>query len=124
MASASPCSIRPAGNMVRAVVGPGSAEEIQDCYRTLAVFCIQSQVHCALVMSGDGSSTDHLALKDGMSCIAMAGLPMGFQLALVAGQSETQAVYALAEEAAQRSGINARLFKTEEEALSWLNPSP
>lgn len=120
MGSPLPCSIQSTGNMVRATVGPGDAAEIQDCYRAIAVFCIQSQVRCALVVSGDGEATDHLALKDGMSCVAMAGLPQDFRLALVA-TPETQAVYALAEEAARHSGIKAKLFQTEEEAVSWLN---
>lgn len=114
------CDISQAGEFVRAVVGPGTDESIQDCYRSIAVVCIQSGVRKALVIAEDGDPAAHGALLTGLQCAALAGVPQGFMLALVARTRRVHEVFANAEQEAAKAGITARVFPDEAPAIAWL----
>jgi len=79
------CEIDRDDHYLRATVGPGLAEEVQECYRMLANECLVRQCKRILVI---GMATIdpfyHLAGRDALRSIALAGVPADFRLALVA----------------------------------------
>jgi hypothetical protein len=115
------CEIDEAEGFLRATVGPGLAEEVQQCYRTLANVCLTRSCRRVLILGA--ASIDpfyHLAGRDALRSIALAGVPADFRLALVALNAGLIAVYDAAVVEASRLGLDARRFRTEEEAETWL----
>jgi hypothetical protein len=107
--------------VLRASVGPGLASEVQERYRAIAYECLQQ--HCTRVLVMGRASVDafhHLALRDAVRSMSVAGLPAGFRLALVAETPDLIAVYDAAVVEAGRCRIEARRFQTAEEAERWL----
>src|SRR3989442_1541992 len=79
---------------LRAVVGPGLAPQVQECYRTLVNECLQRRsARVLLVGRSQFDAFYHLALRDALRSMALAGLPPGFRLALVAETPDLIAVY-------------------------------
>ena len=115
------CEIDQAERYLRATVGPGLADEVQECYRWLANECLVRQCNRMLVI---GIATIdpfyHLAGRDALRSIALAGVPADFRLALVAKSATLIAVYDAAVIEAGRLGLDARRFQSEEEAERWL----
>lgn len=119
------CDIAIEDHGLRANVGPGLADEVQECYRALVNTCITHQ--CRRVLVVGTSSFDafaHLAARDALRSMSLAGLPKGFRLALVAETADLIAVYDAAVVEAERLGIGARRFRTVEEAEQWLSSPP
>ena len=115
------CDIQRKDGRLRALVGPGLATEVQDCYRSLAGACLQGGCRRVLVLGHSTiDSFYHLALRDALRSIALAGVPADFRLALVAKSPMLIAVYDAAVVEAGRLGLDARRFITEEEAERWL----
>jgi hypothetical protein len=115
------CEIEQVDGYMRATVGPGLADEVQECYRTLANECVVRQ--CARVLVIGMATIDpfyHLAGRDALRSVALAGVPAHFRLALVAKSASLIAVYDSAVVEAGRLGLEARRFITEEEAQIWL----
>jgi len=115
------CEIDQQHGYLRATVGPGLADEVQECYRVLATECLTRQCRRVLVI---GLATIdpfyHLAGRDALRSLALAGVPADFRLALVAKSATLIAVYDAAVIEAGRLGLDARRFMTEEEADRWL----
>lgn len=115
------CEIDQEQGYLRATVGPGLADEVQECYRVLATECLVRQCKRVLVI---GLATIdpfyHLAGRDALRSIALAGVPADFRLALVAKSPMLIAVYDAAVIEAGRLGLEARRFITEQEAERWL----
>src|SRR5262245_5853602 len=104
------------------MVGPGLADEIQECYRALVNECLQRQCTRALIVGR--ASVDafyHLALRDGLRAMCVAGPLPGLRMALVAETADLIAVYDAAVVEARRCGIDARRFSTAAEAERWLS---
>jgi hypothetical protein len=115
------CEIDQQRGYIRATVGPGLAEEVQECYRTLASECVVRQCSRVLVIGiGTLDPFYHLAGRDALRSVALAGVPADFRLALVAKNASLIAVYDAAVVEAGRLGLEARRFITEEEAERWL----
>ena len=115
------CEIDQEERYLRATVGPGLADEVQECYRALANTCLTRQ--CSRVLVIGIATIDpfyHLAGRDALRSIALAGVPADFRLALVAKSAMLIAVYDAAVVEAGRLGLQARRFQTEEEAERWL----
>jgi hypothetical protein len=115
------CEIAQQERLLRATVGPGLADEVQQCYRALAAECVVRQCQRVLVI---GIATVdpfyHLACRDALRSLALAGVAPNFRLALVAKNASLIAVYDTAVVEARRLGLEARRFMTEEEASGWL----
>lgn len=115
------CDIAEDERYLRAVVGPGLAHQVQECYRRLAHECIQRRSPRVLVV---GKSTYdafyHLAARDVLGSMAIAGLPAGFRIAFVATVASLIAVYDTAVREAERLGFEARRFTQETDAVRWL----
>ena len=88
------CVIDDGPQYLRCVVGPGLPSLIQECYRNLAAECLNRQGKRILVIgAGGGDSAVHLAGRDSMKAIALAGVPPGFRLAVVAATPDMDEVY-------------------------------
>ena len=107
---------------MRVRVGPGLAAEIQECYRQAAMECLRGGCHRILVL-GNASfdPTAHLAGRDALRSLALAGVPANFRLALVALSPNLVGIYDDAVLEADRLGLEARRFGDEAEAQRWLS---
>ena len=116
------CDIDQAAGFMRVTVGPGLAQQVQECYRAFVVECLQRRSARALIC---GTATVdafyHLALRDALRSMAQAGLPDDFRLALIALTPDLIAVYDAALVEAGRCGIKARRFLKEADAQVWLS---
>jgi hypothetical protein len=115
------CAIDQEDGLLRATVGPGLAEEVQRCYRALANACLTGQ--CSHVLVIGHATLDpfyHLAGRDALRSLAVAGVPADFRLAFVAKSAGLIAVFDATVVEAGRLGLDARRFITEEEAERWL----
>jgi len=116
------CDIVHTQQYLRARVGPGLANEVQECCRALAGACLQGGCRRVLVLGHSNvDSFYHLALRDALRSIALAGVPDDFRLAVVALTPDLIAVYDAAVIEAQRLGLEARRFMSEQDAEAWLN---
>jgi hypothetical protein len=115
------CAIGRKHGDLRAVVCSRRAEDVQRCYQAVAEECIRHQCRRVLVI---GRSTAdafvHLAGRDALRSLAVAGMPPAFRLALVAETADLIAIYDSAVVEAGRCGLQARRFTTEEDAVCWL----
>lgn len=115
------CDIGEAPRYLHCAIGPGQPHEIQECYRTLAAECLLRKGKSLLVVGvGGNDSFVHLAGRDSLRSLALAGVPPAFRLALVAASADMIAIYDAAIVEAKRCGIAARRFRTEDEAAAWL----
>lgn len=115
------CDIGEAPYFLHCVVGPGQPHEIQDCYRTLANECLLRRGKSLLIVGAGGNdSFVHLAGRDSLRALALAGVPPEFRLALVAASADMIAIYDAAVVEATRRGIQARRFRAEDDAAAWL----
>lgn len=102
-------------------VGPALAADVQECYRAAAMECLRG--HCDRVLVVGLSKFDpmaHLAGRDALRSLALAGVPAGFRLALVALSDNLVRIYDDAVREAGRFGLEARRFDAEEQAELWL----
>jgi hypothetical protein len=119
------CDIALTEGHIRVDVGPGLATEVQACYRAFVAECLNRQCARALVVGyADLDPFYHLAARDALRAMALAGVPANFRLALVAKTGGLIAVYDTAVVEASRLGIEARRFITEDDAERWLNSGP
>lgn len=115
------CVIDDSPQYLRCIVGAGLPHQVQECYRTLAAECLRRQGKRILVIgAGGGDSTVHLAGRDAMKALAIAGMPAGFRLAVVAATPDMADIYDTAILEASSCGMQARRFDTEEQAAAWL----
>jgi hypothetical protein len=119
------CEIGEAPGYLRGVIGPGSAKHIQDCYRLLVLECLKRQSKRTLVIGlAGGDAFTHLAARDAIRSMVLAGVPVGYRVAFVALGADLIAVYDAAVVEAARRGIEARRFREEAEAIKWLASPP
>lgn len=115
------CVIEDGPQYLRGTIGPGLPHEIQEGYRALAAECLARQGKRILVIGSSGGDPFlHLAGRDALKAIAVAGVPPGFRLAAVAATPDMIPVYDSAIAEAERCGMQARRFATEAEAAAWL----
>jgi hypothetical protein len=115
------CEIERTDHRLRVAVGPALPDEVQECYRAFANECVIGG--CSRVLIVGNAKIDafsHLALRDVLRSMALAGVSTGFRLAVVADTANLIAVYDTAVVEAGRLGIDARRFLTEEDAARWL----
>jgi len=115
------CDLKHEASWLRATVGPGLAAEIQECYRAIAMECLRGNCQRVLILGqAKVDATAHLAGRDALRSLALAGVPGGFRLAFVALSSNLVGIYDDAVLEADRLGLDARRFGAEEEAARWL----
>jgi hypothetical protein len=115
------CDIDQAADYIRGAVGAGLADQVQECYRAFVHECLQRHYKRALIVgTAKSDAFNHLAVRDVLRSMSVAGLPPGFRLAFVAGTPDLIAVYDAAVVEAGRCGIEARRFLSESDAERWL----
>lgn len=115
------CEIEHQPSWLRATIGPGLATEIQECYRSVAMECLHGSCHRVLIVGRSSfDATAHIAGRDALRSLALAGAPEGFRLALVALTPDLEGIYDDAVLDADRLGIEARRFGSAAEAERWL----
>jgi hypothetical protein len=115
------CAIEAQGAHLRVAVGPALPDEVQDCYHAFANECVTRTCARALIIgNAKVDAFSHLALRDVLRSMALAGVPAGFRLAVVADTANLIAVYDTAVVEAGRLGIDARRFLNEQDASRWL----
>ena len=120
-ASATDCVIELKDGVLHVEAGPGRSDHVQECYRAFANDCVTRQCTRALVAgTAKMDAFAHLALRDALRAMALAGVAAGFRLAVVARTANLIAVYDAAVVEAGRLGMEARRFASEDEAARWL----
>jgi hypothetical protein len=116
------CAIGPESGYLRARVAGSRADDVQECYRAIANECIQQGCRRLLIVGRSVSDAfAHLAGRDALRSMALAGVPAGFRLAFIAGTPDLIAIYDTAVVEARRLGIEARRFTAEKDAVAWLS---
>lgn len=116
------CEIVRKAGWLRVSVGLALADEVQACYRNAAMECLRG--HCDRVLVVGDAKFDpmaHLAGRDALRSLALAGVPASFRLALVALSANLVRIYEDAVVEAARLGLEARRFDSEADAESWLS---
>jgi hypothetical protein len=115
------CTIHQEGAYIRADVAHGSAQEIQECYRTVASLALEHKFERVLVVGvGQDDSHSHLTARDVVIALDVIGVPAGFKLAFVGKSDATLNGYKHAEIAAKERGLRVRVFRDEQAAIAWL----
>src|SRR5882672_7740831 len=115
------CEIELDGEHLRVAVGPALPDEVQECYRAFANECVTGGCNRVLIIGNAKiDAFSHLALRDVLRAMALAGVPAGFRVAVIAATANLIAVYDTAVVEAGKLGIDVRRFMTEEEATRWL----
>ena len=115
------CLIELKEEHLRVAVGPALSDEVQECYHAFANECVTRTCNRVLIIGkAKFDAFSHLALRDVLRSMALAGVPAGFRLAVVANTANLIAVYDTAVVEAGRLGIDAKRFMTEQDAARWL----
>jgi hypothetical protein len=118
------CGIDLTPSGLRGYVGPGLADEVQECYRAFVTECLHRRCTRALIVGRTRiDAFYHLALRDALRAMSLAGVPPEFRIALVAETPDLIAVYDAAVVEAGRHGIDARRFPAAADAERWLAES-
>ncbi len=116
------CEIGTADGICRAVVGPAQASRIRQCYEDWACACVLGEFRKALLIGrSDSDAFTHLAARDAIASMVLAGVPGDFRLAVVALSANLIAVYDAVIVEANRRGLQSRRFLNEQEAVKWLH---
>ena len=116
------CEIAHGEPYLRAIVASARPQDVQECYRTIASECLQRQCARALVIGRSSSDAfAHLAGRDALRSMALAGVAAGFRMALVAETPDLIAIYDVAVLEGERLGIEVRRFMSEKDAAAWLS---
>lgn len=99
------------------------AHELSPLYRALALECVAKQPVRMLVsaaQSAKGDPNDHLALRDALTLMVMAGLPPAFRVALVADAPGLRRSFLSLVLDLKQLGVTAAVCEDENEAWGWL----
>jgi hypothetical protein len=100
--------------------GCGS-RELSEIYQAFALLCARQAVRGALLKTGDEDADAHYALRDTLVTVArIAGIPLRFRLALVAGFRPAEEVFRTLQTELRALGCDAQVFRMEPPAVQWL----
>jgi len=106
---------------VRVDFGSCSCGELSEVYWAFAALCVEKHANRALLKAGDDAPEGHYALHDALHAMARhAVIPLDFKLALVPSTRPVETVYREAQQHLRAAGFNAWVFRSENEALEWL----
>ena len=98
-----------------------SSQELSEVYQAFALLCAREKVRWALLKTGDEDADAHYALRDILMTVArIAGIPVRFRLALVAGSDAIVQVGQTMQKELGPLGCDARIFRAEGRASDWL----
>ncbi len=106
---------------VRVDFGSCSSAELSEVYRAFAALCVHKQANRALLKAGDDYPDGHYALRSALVDMATrAAIPLDFKLALLPSTLPIEAVYREAQQDLRAAGCNAWVFRSEDDAVDWL----
>lgn len=106
---------------MRATIGPALAQQVQDCYRAVALECLRGTCHRVMIVGeAKFDASAHMAGRDALRSLALAGVAPDFRIAFVALTTNLIGIYDDAVLEADRLGVDARRFGSEGEAARWL----
>lgn len=109
------------GGTVMIDFGGCDSRGVSDIYQAFALLCAREEVRRALPRAGNEDPDAHFALRDTLVTLArIAGIPLRFKLALVAGSTRIEGVYRNAQSELRTLGCEAQVFRTERNAGRWL----
>ena len=98
-----------------------SSQELSEIYQAFALLCVREKVCGALLKTGDEDADAHYALRDILVTVGrIAGIPVRFRLALVAGSDAIVQVGRTIQKELAPLGCDARIFRAEGRANEWL----
>ena len=99
-----------------------NSHEVSAVYQAFALLCARQKVRAALLKAGDEDPDCHYALRDTLVTVArIAGIPLGFRLALVAGSCMIEKVYGIMQAELRALGCDVRVFRFAWHAQQWLS---
>lgn len=106
---------------MRVDFGSCDSGELAEVYRAFAALCVDTRAKRALLKAGDDYAPGHYGLGDALQAMALrAPIPFDFKLALVPSTLPIQSVYREAQQRLRAAGVNAWVFRSEIEAVQWL----
>ncbi|HET7366513.1 MAG TPA: hypothetical protein VFJ70_23315 [Burkholderiales bacterium] len=102
---------------VRVDFGGCNEDDLRETYRAFVGLCLDTRANRALLKAGDDYAPGHYAL---CAMARQAALAPDFKLALVPSTVPVEAVYREAQQHLRAQGCNAWVFRSESEALEWL----
>jgi hypothetical protein len=98
-----------------------NSHDVSAVYQAFALLCARQKVRAALLEAGDEDADGHYALRDTLVTLArIAGIPLGFRLALVASSGMIEKVYRIMQDELRALGCDVRIFRIAREAQQWL----
>lgn len=98
-----------------------SSAELAQIYRDFAVVCVDRHANRALLKAGDEDPDGHYGLRDALHAMALhAPIPLDFKLALIPSTWPIETVYREAQQHLRAAGFNAWVFRSEDQAVAWL----
>ena len=99
------------------------SRELSETYQAFGMLCARRKVRAAL-LKASGEPVDahaHYALRDVLVTVGrVAGVPLRFKLALVAGSEALERTYRALQPELRSLGCEYRVFRTERDAVRWL----
>jgi hypothetical protein len=105
---------------LRAEVGRGTASEVAQVYRAIAVRCLEQKLSRVLIVVGEDEPAGEHALRVAATVMVLAGLPPRFRLALVATSPRVVHTYRNVKRDLTAVGVTTNVFESEEQAARWL----
>jgi hypothetical protein len=106
---------------VRVDFGGCNGGELSEIYRTFAGLCMDKRANRALLKAGDDYAPGHYWLRDALRLMSLrCAIPPDFKLALIPSTGPIEAVYREAQQHLRAAGCNAWVFRSENEAVEWL----
>lgn len=101
-----------------------NSHEVSAVYQAFALLCARQKVRDALLRAGDDDADGHYALRDTLDTLVtvarIAGIPLCFRLALVAGSGMIENVYRTMQDELRALGCDVRVFRSAWQAQQWL----
>jgi hypothetical protein len=97
------------------------SRQLSDTYQAFGMLCARGKVRAALLKASGESVDAHYALRDVLVTVGrVAGVPLRFKLALVAGSEPLERMYRSLQPELRSLGCESRVFRAEREAVRWL----
>ena len=98
-----------------------NSRQLSETYHAFGMLCARGKVRAALLKADGEPVEGHHALRDVLMTVGrVAGVPLRFRLALVAGNDALEGMYRALQPELRSLGCESRVFRTEREAARWL----
>lgn len=97
------------------------SRQLSETYEAFGMLCARRKVRAALLKASGEPVDAHYALRDVLVTVGrVAGVPLRFKLALVAGSEALEQMYRALQPELRSLGCESRVFRSERQAARWL----